>query len=236
MTSTEVPAPPGPPDPPGPPSVAWPKSALLPLLLMTLGLRVLGVFLAGRALPFLVPFLIMNGALLVALVGIAWRLRLGPAAFGLGRVSGSAVALGLLAGLLAQPVFALVAAGVRQLLGLDVTNPQVEQLFADAGESMALLGLIAVVGGLTPFVEELLFRGALLPATASWYGPTTAIVATSVVFGYGHSDPGSMVGAGLLGFVAALIRLRVGSLWPAIAMHVSFNLTAIALTMMARAG
>lgn len=73
-----------------------------------------------------------------------------------------------------------------------------------------------------PLAEELLYRGAgislLLP-----YGAATAVVATAVLFGLAHGLLLSLGALILFGLVTALLRIRTGSIYPSLAVHVAFN-------------
>ncbi len=64
--------------------------------------------------------------------------------------------------------------------------------------------LISLVAGVT---EELLFRGALQTIATSWWGPTLALLASSVLFGLLH--PFSIVYV----VFAALMGAYLGALW-----------------------
>ena len=86
----------------------------------------------------------------------------------------------------------------------------------------AFVANAAVIVTLGPFAEELFFRGLGIPALAG-FGGTTAIVATSIVFGLAH---GILVALPPLVFFAlglAWVRLHSESVWPAFLAHAAYN-------------
>ncbi|HUQ22715.1 MAG TPA: CPBP family intramembrane glutamic endopeptidase [Gaiellaceae bacterium] len=88
-----------------------------------------------------------------------------------------------------------------------------------AGAYAASFLAIVLIG---PFVEELLYRGVgvgLLQA----YGRPAAIGVTALMFGLGHGLLLSLGAFIWFGLVTAAIRLRSDSLYPSLAVHVTFN-------------
>lgn len=103
------------------------------------------------------------------------------------------------------------------------------------------LGAAAILDAATPWLttalavpvmEELVFRGLLLPTLARGIRPWPALVVTSLVFGtlhiLGPTNPGA---ATAYGFVLGYLRLRTGRIVPCIVVHVAINATALALGM-----
>jgi membrane protease YdiL (CAAX protease family) len=86
--------------------------------------------------------------------------------------------------------------------------------------------------GVAPPTEELLFRGVLYAGFARSWGARAAAVVTTALFVALHAPeirgywPGWMVIASL-GALALRARLRTGSLAPAIALHVGYNLALV---------
>jgi membrane protease YdiL (CAAX protease family) len=80
--------------------------------------------------------------------------------------------------------------------------------------------------------EELVFRGVLLGLLGRWTGLAAGVVLSSALFAAVHVAAsvtwGRMAGVFLLGLLLALLRLRSGSLWPAIAAHWSFHVLSYA--------
>lgn len=85
------------------------------------------------------------------------------------------------------------------------------------------LAMFAVVAGLAPAFEELLFRGFLLPVLARRGRVAAALVASALLFGAIHLQPAGLPTLGTLGFVMGLALWRTGSLWPSILVHGCWN-------------
>lgn len=97
-------------------------------------------------------------------------------------------------------------------------------------------GLALLVG----FVEETIFRGILLRAFAS-HSATVGVVATSIGFAIAHSagaiSPNqsltttlnTIVFAFLFGVIASFLVRTTASIWPAIALHTTFDFTGFVL-------
>jgi len=81
---------------------------------------------------------------------------------------------------------------------------------------VSLLGL-AVIG---PFVEEVFFRGVLLPVWAHRFGPTTGVILSSLVFAVFHP---SILGSFIFAVVTAVVLLKSQSLWLPIVIHATNN-------------
>jgi len=90
---------------------------------------------------------------------------------------------------------------------------------------------LAVVGiSLLPAIgEEALFRGVLFTAFLRRWGPVATVAVTALLFGGIHLDPLQSPAAILLGAYLGLLRLRTGSLWPAVVAHGVNNLVAMML-------
>jgi len=91
------------------------------------------------------------------------------------------------------------------------------------------VALAVVVGLAGPFVEELLYRGALFTGLRSTADPWSAAMTTGFLFALAHVAPRFwpiyLVVAACLGF----LRAASGSLWPCILMHGVFNGTAVVM-------
>lgn len=83
------------------------------------------------------------------------------------------------------------------------------------------LSFVAIVL-LGPLAEELLYRGAGVSLLRP-YGVAAAVVGTAVLFGLAHGLLLSLGAFVLFGLVTALLRLRTGSIYPPLAVHVAFN-------------
>lgn len=107
----------------------------------------------------------------------------------------------------------------------------------DPGPLVGVAVLLAVAV-ITPFAEELFFRGLLLRALEKRFNPTVAVVVSSVVFGSLHVSGvtsasslaelalhGVFIGVVITGYgaVFALLTVYTGRLWPAIVAHMVVN-------------
>ena len=118
---------------------------------------------------------------------------------------------------------ALAAPGVLEFL--------IEAVESTPDPTLAyLVAMTAVTVVFAPVIEEVLFRGILLNRWATKWSVPTAVVATSVAFGFLHAHP---VGITVVGLVAAILYLKTGSLLIPIAFHVANNLVATILEFMA---
>jgi membrane protease YdiL (CAAX protease family) len=79
---------------------------------------------------------------------------------------------------------------------------------------------LAVVALLAPVVEELFFRGLLLPAWSLRFGRNWAVVLSSLIFALLHVD---IVGAFVFSAVLGFTFLRTRSLWLPVMIHVAGN-------------
>ncbi len=127
------------------------------------------------------------------------------------------VALGLM------PAVAIINAAIPRLLDIPFDNPQVAAL-APAGFSWpALLGMIVMGGILTPFAEEIAFRGLLYGWLRRRLGFGAAAIVSASVFAVLHGVAVLIPALTLVGLALAWIAERSGSIWPAIVTHAAFN-------------
>jgi membrane protease YdiL (CAAX protease family) len=152
---------------------------------------------------------------------------------GIGLVPCSPRAL-LLATLLVLPVLGATAAwsALLSALGLPAEDQALVALVRTAPTSP--LGLLVLGWGFVgaPLVEELLFRGFLLPPLVRRLGPRLAVAADALLFGAMHaSDPQAILPLVGLGVLLCALRLGSGSLWPAVALHATNNGVALLLVL-----
>ena len=130
-------------------------------------------------------------------------------------------------------IFALILMLVGGLVALAVLNyPQGSNSPVGSAASIAgLKGLawwsaIAAIVLAAPIGEELLFRGYLVSRlSASKLGTTGAIWISSLLFALAHLNYPllGMAFIGGLGAALALVRIRSGSIWPSISLHILWN-------------
>lgn len=92
------------------------------------------------------------------------------------------------------------------------------------------VALALVVGFAGPFVEELLYRGALFTGLRGTAGAGSAAVTTGLLFTIIHPEPRFWPPIFLLAGCLGFLRAVSGSLWPGVLMHGAFNGTAVVMT------
>jgi membrane protease YdiL (CAAX protease family) len=83
-----------------------------------------------------------------------------------------------------------------------------------------------VIAGVTPIVEELMFRGAGYSLLAR-FGQIVAILVTGVTFGLVHGLIEALVVLTAFGIGLAWLRARTDSVYPCMAVHALFNAVAL---------
>ena len=165
---------------------------------------------------FAVPYLSLLGAIYLLVLrrrGLTWGdLGLRPAApEWLGRT--------LWVTLLAFSLVIVINLLIQSLSGAPAENPQVEALAPRGSSLPAFLVLLAMVAGVVPFVEELLFRGLLYTLLRRHLGISPSVVISALLFAALHMIPSLMPSLFVIGVILALLYERSRSLWPAIGMH-----------------
>jgi len=107
--------------------------------------------------------------------------------------------------------------------GYPVTLQDVVEIFLEpqSGWSLFCLMLLAVV--VAPLVEEMLFRGILLPVLMKKIGLGAAVVVSSILFALIHQHLPSLIPLFVLSIALSLLYVYSGSLWGAIVLHALFN-------------
>lgn len=128
--------------------------------------------------------------------------------------------LGLaLAGLVAIFVGAAIALGLAG--AEDEQNLTPEGWDGSRAVPFALSFLAVVVAA--PVTEELLYRGVGLSLLLERVAAPVAVGVTAVLFGLGHGLLLSLAAFIWFGIVIAIVRLRTDSIYPAFAVHCTFN-------------
>ena len=103
----------------------------------------------------------------------------------------------------------------------DAEQQEVITMFEDASDtSLALLAFSVAI--LTPFAEELLFRGFILGMLLKRYSDTQSVVISSLIFAIAH-EPIAMVLAFGGGLLYGWVRVRTGSILPGMIAHAIWN-------------
>ncbi|MFC1453709.1 lysostaphin resistance A-like protein [Verrucomicrobiota bacterium] len=116
--------------------------------------------------------------------------------------------------------------------GYPVTLQDVVTIFLEpqSGWSLFFLLLLAVV--VAPLVEEVLFRGILLPVLMKKMGAGTAVVASSLIFAGIHQHLPSFAPLFILAVVLSMLYIYSGSLWTPIVLHAVFNGVSICILLL----
>ena len=122
------------------------------------------------------------------------------------------------------PTVALVNSVLIPMLAEEpFRNPQLYAI-APAGFSWsALLTMLVMAGVVTPFAEELVFRGLLFPWLRTRLGVPAAVLLSALCFATLHGAAILIPALTVVGAAFAVIYQRCGSLWPAIVAHSVFN-------------
>ena len=163
-----------------------------------------------------------EAAVVIGVVAIlAVWLRSRPRELGLVRPSRDSAVVALIG--------AVVVAGGSLLLGSAFAAPFFGSMALRLSDPAALVPalMLALANG---FMEELIYRGAMLAWLGRAVGQREALLAQAVVFGAAHggadfivSPLPVMVAVGVGGLIAGLIVRRTGSLAFPIAIHVAFD-------------
>jgi membrane protease YdiL (CAAX protease family) len=79
-----------------------------------------------------------------------------------------------------------------------------------------------------PFAEEIAFRGIVLPALGDRWGMWWGIGISSLLYAAYHLNLWLFVPTVVLGIALGWLTWTRRSLWPAVALHVLYNATAVA--------
>ncbi len=190
----------------------------------------------AQALPTeaLVPFraLALAGFYAVQIVVLRFLVRRREGSFadalGLSRQNATfaetAGSIGLvLGGLVAARVIATLYGYLTREFGLmpGAGADTITHVFGTSGGGLVLAGFMLVAVG--PFVEECVFRGALLRGLEARIGAWPAIVVQAVLFAAFHRSWWLLFPMTVLGIALGWLAHERKSLWPAIALHAAYN-------------
>src|SRR5690606_7008212 len=133
-------------------------------------------------------------------------------------------------GLVALGVLIPLADLLSWLAGYPVTPEFVSGIYRSARDTGTLVLLVLALAVAAPPVEEIVFRGFLLPGLApSILGATGAVLFTSLSWALLHAQyhPFYLIQIVLLGLVFGWLRLRSGSTLLTILLHGLLNLAAL---------
>lgn len=156
----------------------------------------------------------------------AWRVRKRPlAAFGIRSTSRRWLLIGIAAGVVAFLLKGAAVLAFTALTGIG-SSPQGVYAAGGSGGAMSLITATFLIGVLVPVGEELLFRGVVTTVLLR-YGPFVGVVGGALFFALLHGISIVFPAAFVAGLVAGEIYRRSGSVWPAVVVHVVYNLPTI---------
>lgn len=106
----------------------------------------------------------------------------------------------------------------------------------DDGPLWQIAMLLVLTVLVTPFVEEVFFRGFLFQWMATYRPIWLAILVSSVMFGASHIIPPQIIAAAAFSLLIIYLFLASNSIWPAIVCHCVNNGLGVAFNMAAVAG
>lgn len=159
---------------------------------------------------------------------LAWSLLLSGAAMTVHLVKGGYVSLGhVLRPVGVTPLLCSLVCAAGAVLACNALSGLLPLPNWLEGDFAALSHSVAGIAGMAlmaPWVEELLFRGAILPALSrGGASPWRGIVLSALVFGLIHVNPAQVLAAFLIGLALGWTAVCTRSLWPAIMAHVANN-------------
>lgn len=122
--------------------------------------------------------------------------------------------------------------GISFLIQLDMMQQLITEHDAKISRNVyddSIFVIMLVTGILAPFLEEMLFRGLLYQTLKKYYSMAITIVIQATIFAVIHVNPLQMLYTFILALLLVWLLESANSLWAAIIMHMSFNLTTIVL-------
>ncbi|MFQ5843478.1 MAG: lysostaphin resistance A-like protein [Planctomycetota bacterium] len=138
---------------------------------------------------------------------------------------GGLVVQGALAFLAVLPVVYGLGAAVETWLGV---APDQESVRVVEQRGVGWWGVIPFALLAAPWMEEMVFRGALFSGLRARLGPQAAAALSSVAFGAVHADWGALIPLTAFGVFLCWLVERTGSLLPSVTAHFLFNALSLA--------
>lgn len=101
-------------------------------------------------------------------------------------------------------------------------NTQADFQAAASGGALSLLVLLLAGAFLTPFGEEVVFRGVIANAL-NRYGMWAGVVGSAAIFAVVHGPSVILLDAFMVGILAGILFRKTGSLWPSLVIHIVYN-------------
>lgn len=120
----------------------------------------------------------------------------------------------------------LVNQGYQALVAYLHLNVQTnDQVILQRGRTAPLTTYATLIASVVvaPFCEEVFFRGFVFMGLRRAMSAGWAILASALIFGIAHGDPGSFIVLFCIGLALAFLRWYTGSIWPSILLHTLNN-------------
>lgn len=114
--------------------------------------------------------------------------------------------------------------GIQYTYMIWLGNDDPQNILHAAARGGPLPFILSFLGGaiLTPFGEEILFRGVIANAL-NRYGAFAGIVLSSIIFGLAHGVSVILPIAIMVGILSAILFRATGSIWPCVVLHCIYN-------------
>jgi len=122
---------------------------------------------------------------------------------------------------------------VEEILNaIQLPHPEQESVetFKQLNQPVLIFGFMLQAVVLSPFIEELFFRGFLLTFLRRYTSTLGAILLSAGVFAFAHVNLDSVIPLWFLGVVLGIVYQHTGSLWVPLGVHACWNFfTAVGL-------
>ncbi|XP_024538740.1 uncharacterized protein LOC112349154 [Selaginella moellendorffii] len=111
-------------------------------------------------------------------------------------------------------------------------DPALKELLASGGVS--LCATVAVCCGITPLLEEFVYRGFVLTSLAAYASPPWAIITSSLIFSLVHfKAPEETLVLFVFGCILGTVYAKTGDLGACLGIHSLYNLFIVYYTLVA---
>lgn len=146
--------------------------------------------------------------------------RVRPSLAGLGKLWWSPLGV-VLGGI----TFAVAMVLVKSFIALGIPEIRLSEMFREAGYGWTTVFLLMCVQ--PAIFEELAFRGVILGALQDVMTPREAVLVSALMFMLLHLAPVNFPHLLLMGLALGYVRVRSGSLYPCMLMHLTHNLLVV---------
>lgn len=194
----------------------------------------------GERLPASI-LVISQATKAAAILGALWLAgllprKLGWAAVGLRPARTHWLALGVIAGMVFVGTGLLLVKGLVALMPQWAGFARAPFAFDAANSGLVIAAFMLMTFALTPFAEEVFFRGFLYKWMKGHRPAWIAALVSSAIFGVSHIVPPQAINAFAMALVLVWLYEKSGSIWPAIIAHGVNNAVGTGLAALAAHG